>query len=241
MRAIILAAGKGSRLRPHTSDTPKPLTPLVEDTTILDYNLHTLDSCGVSEVIIVVGYLAEDIEAHVSELDLGPDIRCVMNEAWDSRGPMGSFIRGIEAVSEEPFLLLNGDTIYEETLLQSLTARNDDGIALAYSPVSETSPDEMKVVTEDGTFQQVGKDTAPTDAISAGLIMVRSGETFATLRNLLNRLEEGAVDISELYWHDVLNRMHSGGVDIQLVEVPSDAWWEIDTPEDLEETVDHLS
>ena len=143
MRAIILAAGKGSRLRPHTSDTPKPLTPVVDDTTILDYNLDTLDRCGVSEVIVVVGYLAEEFEAHVSEIDLGLDVRCVMNEEWDSRGPMGSFICGIDAVSDEPFVLLNGDTIYDETVVENVTSCRDDGITLAYSSVAETSPDEM--------------------------------------------------------------------------------------------------
>src|SRR4051812_32120303 len=63
MKAILLAAGEGNRLRPHTADRPKCLVPLW-GRPLLDYALHCLRSCGVEEIAIVTGHQADRLERY---------------------------------------------------------------------------------------------------------------------------------------------------------------------------------
>ena len=65
MKAIILAAGKGERLMPLTSDTPKSLLELENGTTLLESQLININKTGITKVVIVTGYLTEKIESKV--------------------------------------------------------------------------------------------------------------------------------------------------------------------------------
>jgi len=66
MKGVILAAGKGTRLRPWTETTPKPLLPLLGKP-MLDYVLEGFKTAGVTDIILVTGYLAEKIEDHYGD------------------------------------------------------------------------------------------------------------------------------------------------------------------------------
>ena len=65
MKAIILAAGKGERLMPLTSDTPKSLLELENETTLLESQLININKTGITKIVIVTGYLTEKIESKV--------------------------------------------------------------------------------------------------------------------------------------------------------------------------------
>ncbi|MEL7453794.1 MAG: sugar phosphate nucleotidyltransferase, partial [Pseudomonadota bacterium] len=66
MRAIILAAGRGSRLLPLTENLPKCLLP-VRDTTVLSLQLDTLEQAGVNEAIVITGFMAGTVEAELAD------------------------------------------------------------------------------------------------------------------------------------------------------------------------------
>ena len=66
MKAFILAAGRGERLRPLTDHTPKPLLP-VRGQPLIEWHLHKLAAAGVLEVVINLGWLGEQIEAHLGD------------------------------------------------------------------------------------------------------------------------------------------------------------------------------
>ena len=76
MKGVILAAGKGTRLRPLTETTPKPML-LLNERPMLDYVLHGFKAAGVTDVIVVTGYLAEQIEDHY-----GNGAAMGMNLSW---------------------------------------------------------------------------------------------------------------------------------------------------------------
>lgn len=108
MKAFILAAGRGERLRPLTDHTPKPLL-LVRGQPLIEWHLHKLAAAGVREVVINLGWLGEKIESH-----LGDGARFGLKlayspEGWPALETGGGLHRALPLLGADPFLLVNGD------------------------------------------------------------------------------------------------------------------------------------
>ncbi len=107
MKAMILAAGKGERLRPLTLHTPKPLVP-VAGVPLIEYHLRALAAAGITEVVINHAWLGAQIEAH-----LGDGARFGVSIAYSPEGePLetgGGILHALPLLGEQPFILLNGD------------------------------------------------------------------------------------------------------------------------------------
>jgi NDP-sugar pyrophosphorylase family protein len=107
MRAVILAGGKGTRLRPYTTVIPKPLMP-VGDRPILDLIIRQLKHYGFSRVTMAVGYLAELIEAYFSDGNKY-GIKIDYSREDEPLGTIGS-LRLIDGL-DKTFLVMNGDVL----------------------------------------------------------------------------------------------------------------------------------
>src|SRR5947209_1438854 len=117
MDAIILAAGKGTRLRPHTDDTPKPLLP-VQGRPILDWIIGALPP--VDQLVVVVNYLAEQIEAY---LGTQPHVRhWTMVRQAEPRGTGDALMSCRGAVTSDRVMVLNGDDLMGRADLAKLAA-----------------------------------------------------------------------------------------------------------------------
>lgn len=111
MKAVIVAAGRGKRLMPLTSNCPKPLL-LVQGRPILDYLLDGLKRASVHEVIIVVRYLGEKIRAYYHD---GSNIGMKIEYAWQD-GPDGTgsaLLAAASLLGKDPFMLLWGDVLMD--------------------------------------------------------------------------------------------------------------------------------
>jgi bifunctional UDP-N-acetylglucosamine pyrophosphorylase/glucosamine-1-phosphate N-acetyltransferase len=117
MDAVIMAAGLGTRLRPHTLSTPKPLLP-VRGRPILDWSLGALPAC-VDRVLVVVSYLAEQIEAYLRTQKHFADWLTVTQE--QPRGTGDAFRCCRPHLRSERFLVLNGDDLYGAADLEKLS------------------------------------------------------------------------------------------------------------------------
>lgn len=108
MQAVILAGGKGTRLRPYTTVIPKPLMP-VGDMPILEIILRQLRRAGVTEVIVAVGYMGQLIEAFFQDgKRLGLEITYSFEEqALGTAGPLAL----IKDRLQDDFLVMNGDLL----------------------------------------------------------------------------------------------------------------------------------
>ena len=107
MQAVILAGGKSTRMQPLTCTRPKPLLPLL-DTTILEHNINEL--CGlVDEIIIVVGYLSEQIIDKVTHSYRSTPIRYIKQD--EPKGT-GHALWCAKGMLSKKFLVLNGDDVY---------------------------------------------------------------------------------------------------------------------------------
>lgn len=107
MKAMILAAGKGERMRPLTLHTPKPLVP-VAGVPLIEYHLRALAGAGVTEVVINHAWLGQQIEDH-----LGDGGRWGVKISYSPEGePLetgGGIFKALPLLGESPFLLVNGD------------------------------------------------------------------------------------------------------------------------------------
>jgi NDP-sugar pyrophosphorylase family protein len=118
MDAIIMAAGLGTRLQPHTFTTPKPLLP-VQNRPILDWSLGSLPS-SVDRVLVVVNYLAEQVEAYLRTQKHFAAWETVRQEV--PRGT-GDAVRSCkERVRSDRVLVLNGDDLYGAADLAKLAS-----------------------------------------------------------------------------------------------------------------------
>jgi NDP-sugar pyrophosphorylase family protein len=146
--AIILAAGLGTRLRPHTLATPKPLLP-VRGRPILDWALGALPR-SVDRVLVVVNYLAEQIEAYLKSQRHFADWEAVRQQ--EPRGT-GDALRGCRArLRGGSFLVLNGDDLYGAADLAELATKP---AGLLVHPVDEPQRYGIAFLKEDGTLAKL--------------------------------------------------------------------------------------
>lgn len=116
MRAMILAAGKGERMRPLTLNTPKPLIPIA-GVPLIEYHLRALVHAGVSEVVINHAWLGEKIEAYLGD---GQRFGVSISYSKESQ-PLetgGGIYQALPLLGEEPFIVVNGDVFTDYNFSQ---------------------------------------------------------------------------------------------------------------------------
>ena len=148
MDAIIMAAGLGTRLRPHTLTIPKPLLP-VQGRPILDWALGSLPR-SVDRVLVVVHYLADQIEAYLREQKHFREWEAVVQE--QPRGTGDAFRCCRERVRSAKFLVLNGDDLYGAADLQQLASQP---AGLLVRPVDEPRRFGIAFLKGDGTLEKL--------------------------------------------------------------------------------------
>lgn len=122
MKAMILAAGFGNRLRPLTETTPKPLLE-VGGKPLLQYHLEALAAAGITDIVINTSWLAEQIEDYFGDgSDFGVTIRWSREVEPLETG--GGIANALPLLGSEPFLVINGD-VWTDFPLHSLSLQND--------------------------------------------------------------------------------------------------------------------
>lgn len=136
LRAILMAGGKGERLRPMTLNTPKPLLE-IEGKAIIDYNVEALAACGITDITVCTRYLAEQIDSHFATPVAGVDVKCVREKI-----PLGTIgaatLTGTPAEGET--LVMNSDLLttisFEEMYLRHKDSSADITIGVIPYQVS---------------------------------------------------------------------------------------------------------
>ena len=166
-QAVVLAAGEGRRLRPLTSLRPKPMVP-VGNRPVLEHVVEALADAGVDELVFVVGYRRERIQTYFGDGDdWGVDVEYVVQEKQLGTGH--ALLQAEDAVDGD-FLVVNGDSIVDASLVSSLVSADAPAVAVTRSD----QPTDYGVVdVEDGRV--VGIEEKPrvydaeTETINAGV------------------------------------------------------------------------
>lgn len=138
LQAILMAGGKGERLRPLTLTTPKPLL-VIGDRPIIDYNIEALARAGITDIAVTVNYLAEQLEAHFAEPVAGVKVSCVREDR--PLGTIGSASL-VDIPAEGNTLVMNSDLLttvsFEDMYIHHRDTRAD--ITIAAIPYNVSVP-----------------------------------------------------------------------------------------------------
>jgi len=235
MKAIVLSAGLGRRLRPTTAELPKCLLPVSLDRPVLELQLQALAQCGIHRVTVMVGYGAEKVERFLAvHAPPGIEVQTRYNPFFATTNTVVTCWLAIPEMTED-FVLLNGDTLFETEILHRVLTAPVAPLTLAIDQKAQYDEDDMKVMLNgERRLKAVGKTLAAprVDGESLGLMIFRSQGVAAFRAALDIAIRDPAA--RQKWYHDIINLMaDSGSVETVLIK---GLWWrEIDTPEDLAE------
>ena len=236
MKIIVLAAGKGERLLPITANTPKPLIDMGNGKTLFEEQLERIQNSGViDEIILVIGYLAEQVESKIETLpNKRIGIKTIYNPFYDVSNNLVSLWFAIHEMDSD-FMITNGDNIFSTDVFTNLVKNNSNGIFLSISRNEECDDDDMKVTIENDLVIRVSKhiEADKVSAESPGLALIHGPEAISAVRGTL----EGLVRIPENrngFWLEIFNELTKKGVPVKPWEFDGkNKWQEIDFHMDI--------
>ncbi|MCA9692300.1 MAG: phosphocholine cytidylyltransferase family protein [Myxococcales bacterium] len=230
-RALILAAGVGRRLRPHTLTRPKCLVE-VGGVSLLHLLLEALYANGIDEWVIVTGYRAEMIREAVDRWEFRPHIlRWVDNPRYEVTNTLYSVALAAPMLAHRGFVLVNADLWIEASELHKLVTVDARHAMLVDTEVA-LDAEAMKVgVDRRGRIVAISKQLTRGVGESIGAYRFDSD----TGRRFLDRVARGvAEERSQDYYEHALDDLYGDGLRAELVRVASRRWVEIDDHRDLE-------
>src|SRR5215469_703880 len=155
MKAIILAAGQGTRIRSVHGERPKCLIE-VDNATILDHQLEALAKAGINEVSIVVGYEKKQIINHVMRRRLNhrQRIHFIENPAFAITNNIYSLWLALDWVRGDSFVVLNADVIFDAEVLDT-AVRTNAPVSMIVDPMWRDET--MKVIIHGDRVMQMSK------------------------------------------------------------------------------------
>ncbi|MFL5843952.1 MAG: sugar phosphate nucleotidyltransferase, partial [Solirubrobacteraceae bacterium] len=171
MQALVLAGGEGTRLRPLTLTTPKPVLPLA-GRPFLSFMLDWLHGHGVEEAILSLGFLSEAVHAVLGDIQSGMRLRYVHeDEPLGTAGPVR--LAADEGILADRFLVLNGDVLTDMDLTAEVAQHERTGAAATLALIEVEDVTSYGVVPTDDSgkvleFREKSPGPAPTNRINAG-------------------------------------------------------------------------
>ena len=234
INAIILGAGQGKRLLPLTETRPKCMLP-VAGKTILEWQVQALLAAQIDKVFIITGFNSALVEEHINDR-FGADlerINIVFNPFYSVSDNLASCWMARHAMDED-FLLLNGDTLFEPALLDTVLNSPAAPVTLTIDYKDSYDNDDMRVELHGSMVQAVSK-TLPdehTMAESIGLLYFR-GDGPALFRDQLDRQMRQGTGL-RLWFLSVVDAL-AGQFQVRACSINGQRWCEIDFKKDLDD------
>jgi choline kinase len=233
MKAVILAGGIGSRLRPLTERTPKCLLK-VGGITLLDRQLSVLNGLGITAIAIVTGHEAQKIIDHVQ----GRGVTIIHNPDFETTNNAYSLWLARDFVSEDKdgFIVCNSDLIFTPNMLRSLLESPvADGMIVDDAAVDMTS-DMVKVQLKEGDriyemSKQLDTSLASAEAVGPVLFSQKGGAQFMT------HIDKAIGSGDRKNWFFYTLSQFAKYYPFHAVRNKGHMWAEIDTVQDLQDAV----
>jgi choline kinase len=231
-KAIILSAGKGSRLLPLTAERPKCLIDL-SGKSLLDWQLDALQGAGIADIAVVTGF-RDDLVAEVAAARRG--VRTLFNPFYHVADNLGS-VWMARGEFDRDTLLLNGDTLISPRLLERVLGADTGPIAVTVDEKESYDSDDMKVMHEGDRLLRIGKSLplGSHNAESIGLLAFRGegGRVFASQVDGMMRGPDG----TSRWYLRAIDELARAGTEVRTVSIRGEEWQEVDYPEDVEAAV----
>jgi len=231
MRAIIIAAGKGTRLYPLTKNTPKSLLEVGEGLTLLEVQLHSLLENGIKDVVLIVGYRAEQIEAKLHQYRNDFNFTAVYNPFYDCSNNLISVWMARYFFNEE-FITINGDDLFTPIVIEDLL-KSKENITMVIDEKDHYDEDDMKVVHADGLIKEVSKTIPHERANGESIGMIKfsgAGQTIYT--KVLEEMVRNP-DNRNVFYLKAIQEVINQGYPIHYSKCKESDWGELDFHPDL--------
>lgn len=226
MKALILNSGLGSRMGDYTKDSPKCMTRISNNETILSRQLKQLVSNGIGEVIITTGYFDSVLVKYCQELDLPLKYTFVKNDKYDSTNYIYSIYLAKDYLNDD-IILMHGDLVFENEVFDKLVVSNKSCMTVSTTlPLPEK---DFKVQIKNGVINRVGIEYFNESVAAQALYKLNKKDWLVWLNEIIKFCENGKTDV---YAENALNTL-DGRADIYPLDVADLLCAEIDTPEDL--------
>jgi choline kinase len=226
LRAVVLAAGRGVRMG---AKMPKPVLPLDDAEPTLHYLLQGLESRGVSDLLVVTGFMPAAIQEFVDDR-WQSDITYVRNARFASWGNFHSVRLAIDQSPGFDLLVLNADIVINPDVFARVTSSQAD-LVLAVEQRLRLEQEQMRVKLDGDRVLAIGKHLSmpQSHAEFCGVSLIRPTAA-AAYAQICDELEWRAE--TQVYYEDVFARMF-GRVDVRAVPVSAGEYAEVDIPEDV--------
>ncbi|MFC2048874.1 sugar phosphate nucleotidyltransferase [Elusimicrobiota bacterium] len=161
MKAVIVAAGMGLRLRPRSNTMPKGLIE-IDGKSLLEYSLDALDNTGIKETVIVIGFLGDLIREKIGMNYKDMKITYVSNEEYSETGSMYSFSKAKEIIGKDNIILLESDLLYEYRAIK-LLLESDHENCLFVAGISGSGDEVYVCVDNEQRITDIGKNLEKED------------------------------------------------------------------------------
>ncbi|MFC4330994.1 sugar phosphate nucleotidyltransferase [Streptomyces andamanensis] len=217
MKAVVMAGGEGTRLRPLTSSLPKPLLP-VADRPVMEHVLRLLGRHGIDDVVVTVQFLATLVENHFGD---GTDLGMRITYAHEDQplGTAGSVRNAADALAGEPFVVISGDALTDIDLGAAIRSHQDNDalVTVVLTRVPDPLEFGITVLDEQGRVERfLEKPTwgqVFTDTVNTGIYIMRP-----------DILDHVAPDTAVDWSGDVFPRLLAEG--LPLYGYVADGYWE---------------
>ncbi|OGY83756.1 MAG: hypothetical protein A3F54_05240 [Candidatus Kerfeldbacteria bacterium RIFCSPHIGHO2_12_FULL_48_17] len=223
MKAVILAAGMGTRLG---SLIPKPLSALIGEKTILDFQIEKLARVvGANNIFICVGYKKEII------MEKFPDLVFIYNHAYAHNNTSKSLMMALEKI-EEDVIWMNGDVYFEDKVLELLMGKPQSSCLV---DTKKTAEEEIKYTTDEaGNIKELSKKVKNAAGEALGINVIRKHE-LPLFREELKKVE------NKDYFEKALENLTMvGKIKLKPVDIGGLFCQEIDFPADLASVQKHI-
>jgi choline kinase len=238
MKAVILAAGIASRLRPLTDNTPKCLLK-VGDKNILQLTLENLLDNNINELVMVTGYLEQQIKDFIKVNFPQLQVSYIYNEVYDTTNNIYSLWLAKEALLDDEMLLMDSDIIFDGKIIEALLHSGyENCLALKRHNVGD---EEIKVkADENGRVLEISKIVPPALAAGESIGIEKFGKE--SLYKLFEVIDRKVVDekMVNIFYEKAFEEMINEGENIYIVDTTDYICMEIDTAADLQTAAEVL-
>jgi len=242
MKIIILSAGRGIRMNNFTLNTPKCLLDLGNGMTVIESQLENIKlNPEVAEIILVLGYLAEQVESKILKYKKEMNIKIIFNPFFDISNNLISLWMAKHEMTDD-FIILNGDDIFHNKILKKLIENKNEGICVVISKKPFYKTGDMKVLIENNRILKISKGIEINKASgeSIGMIKISGSSCIKKFKSTIENMVRDKNNLNVFYL-EVLNVLSEEGYPINYIEVNPEDWAEIDFHIDLETVKQNFS
>ncbi len=233
MKALIMAAGVGSRISRHLQGQPKCCVDL-KGKPLIRHTLEKLNNKGITDVAIVTGYqeryIHQALEGCSYTRFFNPFFRVAnsISSAWFAR----DFLTG-----EQDLMIMNGDVFLEDSVLDIILAESRSPVMISDSSRIEDA--DYRFNWQDDKLRRYGKELTPAETTGeyVGIGIIKAEEVYPFRQAVIDAV---TTEDYQCWWEDVIYRRVEQGADIHIKDINGHFWAEVDYIEDYERIKDFL-